>query len=185
MGSPQLTYGDPAIARPGYPAHGSIEGHVASRSAETASIDFGLVVGAGTSDEQCVIGGATPLGVAIRNPAQPMDEDDDGQYLTGDSVSILDKDFVFVTVTGTGAYGDPINYNTTTGALDVGPPESGEKFVGWLAQTLGTAGLAKIFIDARSSYIGGILADMSEAADALKLTYVGTSESITWTADAI
>ena len=171
----QLSYGAKDALLIGQPVYDTIRGFVYSRACESASIDFGLAVGAGSADTQCVVGGSTLLGVALRNPANPMDSDNDGQYIQYQTVDVIDQDFVCVNTASTsGAYGDPVSYNTTTGAVVIGAPGAGENMLGWLAQTVTAAGKIRIFVDSRSEAtptIGGVELDLSSLADDCVLRY--------------
>ena len=151
--TPQLTYTQPANAVAGLPVNTTIRGFVTNRICEDASIDFGLAVFAGTTDEQAKVTGTVPLGIAMKDPANEMDASEDGQYVQYGTMSIIDQDFVWVTTASTtGAYGAVVCANLTTGAITIGEEVVGTtKAIGWLAETVTAAGLIKIFVNSRMS----------------------------------
>lgn len=153
MGNPQTSYSlTRTEALTGTFAHVEQRGFTASRACESASIDFGLGVSAGSSDSQVVVGvSGAVLGVAIRSNAHGMDESDDGQYVQYDEVAIGDKDFFWLyTASTSGAYGAEVCMNNTTGAITIGAAVSGTTTpIGWLAQTVTAAGVVKVFVDSR------------------------------------
>lgn len=185
MGTPQLTYGQPADALIGQPVNTTIRGFVTSdRACESASIDFGLMVGPGSSDTQCTVGGTTPLGIAMRDGSKQADADGDGQYVQYDTVNIIDQDFVYInTASASGAYGATVCGNSTTGAITIEEPSSGKVAIGWLAQTVSAAGLARIFVDSRmckvdAVKVAGVEIDNSALADDYVLVYDSSAETL-------
>ena len=153
--TPQLTYTQPADAVAGLPVNTTIRGFVTNRICEDASIDFGLAVFAGTTDDQATVTGTVPLGIAMKDPANEMDASEDGQYVQYGTMSIIDQDFVWVTTASTtGAYGATVCANLTTGVITIGAAVAGTTVeIGWLAETVTAAGLIKIFVDSRMSNV--------------------------------
>ena len=192
MGTPQLTYGVRTDAFIGQFGYGHRQGIVRSRAAETATIDFGLVVSGGTDpDTQCVVGGTAPLGIALRDPAQPMvDATDDGQYIATDTVSIVDRDYVWVTTASTsGSYRDTVLYNEGTGALTVGTPDGTNKPIGYVEKPFTAAGLMLMYVDTDlftgALAIDGAPVDNADIAANKILKYNDTTENLEYEDDAI
>ena len=155
MGNPQLTYGDRGAAHAGGLVYGTVRGLKLSKACETAAgINFGVVVSRGSTDDGCVVGGSTPIGVALRDHGQGMDALGVGMYAQKSLVSVIDKDFVWMeTVSTSGAYRARVYYDTTTGsAIVTASPTATQKLIGYLGQTLTAAGLCKVFVDSDLSY---------------------------------
>lgn len=188
----QTSYGSRVDAFIGMPAYYEMKGIVRSRACESASIDFGLVVSGGTDpDKQCVVGGTAPLGVALRDPAQPMvDSTNDGQYEQYDTVSIADREYVWVTTASTsGSYRDTVLYNEGTGALTVGIADATNKPIGYVEKPFSAAGLIKIFVDTDlftgAVAIDGTPVDNTDLAADKILKYNSTTENLEYEDDAI
>lgn len=105
-----------------------------SRAVETAAgVTFGRMVSRGTDrDTQCVIGGATPLGIAVRTRDTESYAE---KYLQYEDARILRSGFVYLTITTAANAGAALCYNSTTGVIDSGSPGAGEvAFGGQLMQ---------------------------------------------------
>lgn len=94
----------------------------------TDGIDFGMAVSRGTNAEkQVVLGGDPFLGITVRS-VERASTDATGSigYAEKETAAIMRKGYIWV-ICPTGCNpGDPVNYNTTTGALDSGAAEAGE-----------------------------------------------------------
>lgn len=105
-----------------------------SRAVETAAgITFGCMVSRGTDrDNQCALGGATPLGIAVRTRDTESYAE---KYLQYETARIVRSGFVYLTIATAANAGAALCYNTTTGAIDSGSPGAGEvAFGGQLMQ---------------------------------------------------
>jgi len=154
----QTSYNDRAVAQAGQMVYGKVRGILESKACGTAAgIDFGRVVGRGSADNVCVVGGQTPFGVARYDHGQGMDEDSEGRYEYKSMVSVVDKDYVYLnTVSTSGAYRAKVYYliaDSSSGAGDAGTvvvtdaPGVNHRLIGYLGQTLTAAGLAKVYVD--------------------------------------
>jgi hypothetical protein len=113
--------------------HGSLsdlrDSEVETYAAEGGDIGFGVVVSAGTADDQAVIGGDnTGFGITIRDlgieGAAPGDPTI--QYSEKDPMSVLRRGSINVAIPAGGAKGAALKYNDTTGVIDAGAPGAGE-----------------------------------------------------------
>jgi hypothetical protein len=156
----QLLYGAQAPHLVGQPGNDNIKGRTFARRCESASIDFGIVVSGGSSDGQCVAGGSTPIGIAMRNPARGMVAND-AKYLIKEMVDILDGDDIYVnTADAAGSYGDPLHYTISSGLIGIGAASTGEAALpGFLAQDVSAAGIVRIHVDSQfATMIAAVLA---------------------------
>lgn len=111
----QSTYSENiAVALPGMAADADISAD--TRIVETAAgIGFGVAVSQGTSDKECLIGGASAavfVGVTLRSITGDADSYD--QY---DNASVITRGDVWVTVAGDVTAGGDVTFKDTTGAL--------------------------------------------------------------------
>ena len=178
-GTPILSYGPRVNKVEGNLAYDRVRGFEESRAAEGA-VQFGRIVTAGTTDDQCIEGGdGIPLGMALRDHGQGMDEDSEGQYDDESMVSIIDKDYVIIsTVSTLGAYRDVVYYDESDGTIVVtDAPSATQHPIGYLAQTLTAAGLAKVYIDADT------IKDVTPPSEvtSLALTPGDTEIAVAWT----
>jgi hypothetical protein len=144
----QLSYSqNMANGLPGQIAHDFGQKDVVSRLAEGA-IAPGIVVSRGTDpDNQVVPGGdAAAWGLSVRDPAREVDASGDPTYDDTDTVAVMRKGYMWVTVADAGVPGDALNYVDATGAIGVGAPEAGETALTevTLETTVGAGGLAVV-----------------------------------------
>jgi hypothetical protein len=100
---------------------------IISRLAEGGAIPFGTVVSRGTADDQCVLGGTDPIGVALRTLDREGDLGTaDLEYKEKDAVAVIEDGAVYVSVGSTGSPGDVLKYVNATGAILTGAPGTGE-----------------------------------------------------------
>lgn len=118
------TYTDPVVGANGLIADDN-PSFTISRAVETAAgIGFGCVVSRGTDrDNQIVIGGATPLGIACRT----RDTLSTGEaYLQYEDAKVIRCGFVYLYQASSGNAGAALCYNSTTGVVDNGSPGGGQ-----------------------------------------------------------
>jgi len=81
---------------------------------EEATLGFGLPVSQGTADKGVTLGGSAFKGVTVRDVTlRPSSED---LYLETENVGVLRHGEIWVTVAEAVDAGDPVYYDTTTGA---------------------------------------------------------------------
>lgn len=121
---------------------------IETRLCETAAgIGFGKVVSRGTDDDEAVLGGTSPIGVALR----VYSNEDGTAYEQYETMAIIRKGMVWVTVSETGSPGDALNSVDATGVIGVGAAGAGETdLTGWtLEDSVGVGGgIARVRINA-------------------------------------
>lgn len=92
------------------------------------AIPFGVVVQRGTSDKQVTVGGdALGIGISIRDLSREGAQGSGNvSYADEETVGVLRRGKIFVTIPSGGSAGDPINYVDATGVIDAGVPVAGE-----------------------------------------------------------
>jgi len=132
---------------------------IVSKLAETSAIPFGVVVSRGTEDDQCVIGGADYLGIALRDLAREGARDAAAtvQYLVTEAVSVLKRGWVFAAAPAGATAADAVKYNTTTGVLGAGAPGAGEAVVPGATweETLAAGVIGKIRLNGVNPTVSG------------------------------
>lgn len=118
-----------------------------------AGVAPGKVVGQGTADDQCVIGGdAIGLGIVVRNLDVENNTSDAIVYAQKTPVGVLVEGECVVYVSEAGAKGAALNYVDATGVIGVGTAEAGETDLkAELMETLAAAGNARIRLFAQKS----------------------------------
>jgi len=144
---PQTSYTTTMLgAYPGLIADVQYDNHVESKLVQTAAITPGIIVSRGTADNQVVKGGSVPIGVSVRDLAHENNTSDVLSYAVAEAIGVITSGYVWVTIANTGAPGDAICYNTTTGAISAGEAGSGQlQLRGTLESTVSSGGdLGKI-----------------------------------------
>jgi hypothetical protein len=118
-----------------------------------AGIAPGKVVGQGTADDQCVLGGdGIGLGIVVRNLDVENNASDEIVYAQNTPVEVLIEGEIVVYVSEAGAKGAALNYVDATGVIGVGAAEAGETDLkAELMETLTAAGNARIRLFAQKS----------------------------------
>jgi hypothetical protein len=140
------TYTDPVVGANGLIADDN-PSFTISRAVETAAgIGFGCVVSRGTDrDNQCGLGGATPLGIACRTRDTLSTGESYKQY---EDCKIVRCGFVYLYQASSGNAGAALCYNTTTGIVDNGTPGGGQvAFSGELMEDSAGADVCLCWVD--------------------------------------
>lgn len=88
---------------------------IASKRVETAPVEFGLAVGAGTADGSVKLGGAGFIGIAVADKAQNADE-----YPVGEVAAIMRKGVIWATASTAVTPADPVTFTAATGVIGAG-----------------------------------------------------------------
>ena len=93
-----------------------------SYSVETAAgIDYARVVSRGSTDKTVVLGGATPLGVAMRSVTTEGEAGTGAiRYNQYDPADVLRVGYIYAICAGGASADDPVTYDTSTGQLGTG-----------------------------------------------------------------
>ncbi len=119
MATVQSTYSESQpIAQAGMPASGDFSAD--TRTCETAAgIAFGVAVSQGSDDNGAVIGGASAavfVGVTIADKSVPYNGTND-EYAQYDSMGVMTRGRIWVTVGGDVTDGGDVTFASTTGVL--------------------------------------------------------------------
>lgn len=107
------------------------------------NIPMGSVVKKGTSDNQVLVGGPLPIGIAVRS----LDVEAD-IYAATQVLGVLKKGYIYLTIANTGAKAAALKIVDATGVISVGTASTGEsQLPAVLDQTLGAAGVARCRVD--------------------------------------
>jgi hypothetical protein len=92
---------------------------IVTRNCEpSGGIAFGLAVGLGSSDYGGILGGSKFLGIAVRDPTLPRLEGSAVDvYLQNENMNVMTMGRCVVAVASAVSQGDPVYYNSTTGAF--------------------------------------------------------------------
>ena len=93
---------------------------VASRAIETATVGFGLAVGAGTTDGSAKLSGGDFQGVTVADKTRAADE-----YAVGEMAGVMRKGTIWVTADGAVDPTDTVTYTEATGAIGAAAVASG------------------------------------------------------------
>ena len=139
---PQTSYTtNMAKAYKGLVADVQYDNHIESKLVQTAAIVPGVVVSRGTDKEkQVVTGGILPIGVSVRDLAHENNASDALEYAVGDAIGVMTSGSLWVTIANTGNPGDPICYNTTTGAISAGEAGTGQLQLNGTLETVVSSG---------------------------------------------
>ena len=130
-----------ASAYPGLVADISPTNRIESKLVETAAIAPGVVVSRGTDKEkQITTGGILPIGVSVRDLAHENNASDALTYAVGEAVGVITSGSVWAVIANTGNPGDPICYNTTTGAISAGEAGTGQLQLNGTLETVVSSG---------------------------------------------
>lgn len=113
---------------------------VVSKVAEGSAIGFGLAVNQGTSDNEAELGGTAVIGITVRS----LDRESSPsvvQYAQYETMAVLKRGYIWVAIENTGAPGDVLYSDDTTGAIGTGAPGAGQTALsGTLESTVASAG---------------------------------------------
>ena len=98
-----------------------------------AGVSFGRTVSLGTADDQGVLGGTAPIGVAVRELAhEGAASTAVVQYNETEAMSIIRDGYVYALIADNGSRGAALNSVDATGAIGVGAAGAGETdLTGW------------------------------------------------------
>lgn len=117
---------------------------IVSKLVETATgLGFGIAVGRGTGDNQCVVGGA--LGISVRELTREMDQRGAAavtKYILGNAAAIMRKGHLYVTLGGDDAVdaGDGLGYIAATGVICAASATGATAVSNWYAESTGVVG---------------------------------------------
>lgn len=129
----------PAIAYAGMIAEGQIVKDVSSKRVTTATVGFGLAVGAGASDGTVRTGGTGFEGITVADKAQV-----DDLYPVGVVAGVLRKGTIWVIASTNVGPANPVTFTAATGVIGAGLATTiaGAKF-----ETTATAGnLVRVYL---------------------------------------
>jgi len=132
-----------AIGSPGMVATDSDFENIVSKQIETATVGFGLAVGAGAADGSVKLSGTGYEGVTVMDKAQTS-----GDYAVGVTAAIMNRGTIFVTVDGNVTPSGTVTYTEATGAIGVKAVAAGivaipnAKFL----DTVSSGGIARLFL---------------------------------------
>lgn len=99
----------------GMPADLSGPSDVASRIVETASVAFGLAVGAGAADGSIALGGAGFEGITVADKTRTADE-----YPVAEVAGVKRKGSIWVEASTNVGPSDPVTFTAATGVIGAG-----------------------------------------------------------------
>lgn len=120
---------------------------------ETGVVPFGLGVRFGSSALEAVLGsgvaGANFIGIATRHTAKEntVVGGEEEQYNEKDTMAVIRKGNVWVTLAAGGGPGDVIHIVDATGVIDVGAPGAGQTGIGTLQTTTAAGALGLLRLD--------------------------------------
>lgn len=117
---------------------------------ETGVIPFGAAVSQGTNDTEAVIGGgAAFLGIATRMTAKEntIVGAEQEQYNENETMAVMRRGKVWVTLAAGGSPGDLVVYTDATGVIDVGVPGAGVQRIGTLETSTGAGELGLLRLE--------------------------------------
>lgn len=127
------------VGYPGMVADGSLH-DVQSKIVETASVAFGLAVGAGTADGSCKLGGTGFEGIAIDDKTRTSD-----LYVVGEVAGVAKKGVIWVTAATAGVNpAAPVTFTAATGVIGAGlvTTIAGAKFL----DTVANGALVRVYL---------------------------------------
>lgn len=122
-----------------------------------AGIGFGVAVGRGTDDRQCVIGTANFLGISVRSlEREGVANTGAIEYSETEAAGVLRKGYIWAVCPTGCSPGDSVLYTTATGVLDSGTAAAGETQVDGATweSTAAAGGLAIIRLETTSTTAG-------------------------------
>jgi hypothetical protein len=129
----------PAVGYAGMIAESQAFKDVASKVVETASVAFGLAVGAGAADNSVKLDGAGFAGISVADKTRTAD-----LYVVGEVAGVIRKGTVWVVVSTNVTPATPVTFTAATGVIGAGlaTTVADAKF-----ETTATAGnLARVYL---------------------------------------